>query len=287
MTTTTILQTAAKAKQRRVPIGYLISLAILGVAVLCAAFGPLLVPGYMIEPNLSRSLLGVNQYNWLGTDAAGRDNFWMLVIGTRLSLLLPLVVVGVSTVLGVIVGLIAGWRGGWLDSLLSRVIESVLAFPALLLAILAIAIFGKNVWVTAVAMAIAMTPGVARLTRGLIISEKVRPYTAAYQVQGFRPVSIALLRVLPNVFPIILGQAVLNYGFALIDLVGLSFLGLGVQPPAVDWGTMISEGAAGLMTRAYLPVLVPSIAVVVLVVAFNNVGTQTAEVLRSLRRDHD
>ena len=121
------------------------------------------------------------------------------------------------------------------------------AFPGLLLAILAVALFGKGLAAPVVAMSIAYTPFVARLVRSLVIQAKARPYVAAYQVQGFGRTYVAIRRLLPNVAPTVLAQSTLNFGYALLDLAALSFLGLGVQPPTPDWGAMINEGRGAVL----------------------------------------
>lgn len=150
----------------------------------------------------------------------------------------------------------------------------VFAFPSLLIAIMAVALFGKGLVAPVIAMTIAYIPFVARLTRTLVISEKNRPYVAAYRVQGFSGAWIALRRVLPNVTPVVGAQSTLNFGYVLAELAALSFLGLGVQPPTPDWGSMINEAQAGLVGGFFLPALAPAIAVVLVVVAVNIVGDE-------------
>lgn len=259
------------------------SVAILVLFVLFALFAPWIVPYDPTAPDFQAVLAPPSPQHWLGTDDLGRDTWSRLVYGARLSLVGPLAVVVFSTILGVVVGLVAGWRGGWVDALISRILDILFAFPALLLAVLAVALFGKGLLAPVLAMSIAYTPFVARLVRGLVISGRSRPFVSAYAVQGFGPTHIAVRRVLPFVAPTVLAQSTVNFGYALLDLAALSFLGLGVQPPTPDWGSMINEGRAAVLAGEPLPAVVPAIAIILTVVAFNVVGDHLGE--RIARRD--
>jgi peptide/nickel transport system permease protein len=160
---------------------------------------------------------------------------------------------------------------------LSRIFDIMFAFPGLLLAILAVALFGKGLLAPVIAMSIAYTPFVARLVRSLVMQAKARPYIAAYQVQGFGSAHIASRRLLPNIAPTVLAQSTLNFGYAVIDLAALSFLGLGVQPPTPDWGAMINEGRGAILAGTPLSAVAPAIAIIIVVVAFNIVGEELAD----------
>jgi len=160
---------------------------------------------------------------------------------------------------------------------LGRIFDVVFAFPSLLIAIMAVALFGKGLVAPVIAMSIAYMPFVARLTRSLVTAERSRPYVAAYRVQGFGGGWIAFRRVLPNVTPIVGAQSTLNFGYVLAELAALSFLGLGVQAPTADWGAMINEAQAGLIGGYFLPALVPAVAVVVVVVAVNVIGEELSD----------
>ncbi len=258
-------------------------LAIVVGFVLVAVLAPVLAPYNPDATDLSNALAPPSPAHWLGTDEVGRDTLSRLIFGTRTSLVGPLAVVVFSTILGIIVGLLAGWRRGWVDALLSRVVDILFAFPGLLLAILAVSLFGKGLVAPVVAMAVAYMPFVARLVRSLVIQARSRPYIAAYQVQGFGPVHIAVRRLLPNVSPTVLAQSTLNFGYALLDLAALSFLGLGVQPPTADWGSMINDGRGAVLSGQPLSAVAPALAVIVTVVAFNVVGEDLGD--RIARRD--
>jgi len=256
---------------------YLASIIILGVIVLAAVFAPLVAPYDPDALDLFNVLSGPSTAHWLGTDASGRDTLSRLIFGARTSMLGPLIVVVGSTVLGIALGMASGWFGGIVDAVLSRIFDLVFAFPSLLLAMLAVTLFGKGLIAPAAAMTIAYTPYVARQVRQLVAAEKAKPYVTAYGVQGFSTPWVALGRVLPNIVPSVGAQSALNFGYVLSELAALSFLGLGVQPPLSDWGSMINESAAGLMSGQFLPAIVPSVAVVVVVVAVNIFGEELSD----------
>ncbi|WP_330294696.1 ABC transporter permease [Streptomyces sp. NBC_00503] len=281
----TLPEAAAKARAprtRRQPLARLrrlggsrlqrTCLALLVLFVLVALLGPWIAPEDPTFGHLGDTLLGPSAAHWLGTDQGGHDTFSALLVGTRTSLAGPLAVVLFSTLLGVAVGLFTAWRGGWIDTAVGRVLDILFAFPALLLAILAVALFGKGMTAPVIAMAIAYMPYTARLVRGLAVQEKSRPYIAAYQVQGHSALYVTVRRLLPNIAPTLLAQSTVNFGYALLDLAALSFLGLGVQPPTPDWGAMINQGQAAVLQGQPLSAIAPAVAVVLVVVAFNVVG---------------
>ncbi|MBD0689488.1 ABC transporter permease [Streptomyces sp. CBMA123] len=256
---------------------HLICLGFAALVVLAALLAPWLAP---YDPNgvdLGNALAGPSPDHLLGVDAAGRDTLSRLLTGARTSLLGPLGVVVFSTVAGIAVGLAAGWRGGWLDSVLSRSTELVFAFPGMLLAILIVSVYGEGLLAPVVALAIAYLPYVSRLTRSLVLAERTRPYVCAYQVQGHSAVQICLRHVLPNIAPIVLAQSAVNFGYALMDLAGLSFLGLGVPALTPDWGRMVFDGQTAIQHGYPLSAILPSALIVLTVVAFNVVGERWAD----------
>ncbi|MGW9183001.1 ABC transporter permease [Agromyces sp. NPDC055661] len=278
MTTPTLAVEVLRApRARRANTTFLVSVGIVAVMTLAAILAPLIAPYPPDQVDLGAVHAGPSAAHWLGTDALGRDLLSRLIYGARTALLGPLLVVLSSTVLGILLGLLAGWRGGWLDAVLGRIFDVVFAFPSLLIAIMAVALFGKGLVAPVIAMSIAYMPFVARLTRSLVTAERSRPYVAAYRVQGFGGGWIAFRRVLPNVTPIVGAQSTLNFGYVLAELAALSFLGLGVQAPTADWGAMINEAQAGLIGGYFLPALVPAVAVVVVVVAVNVIGEELSD----------
>ncbi|MFE2325566.1 ABC transporter permease [Streptomyces sp. NPDC059385] len=247
-------------------------LALLVLFVLVALFAPWIAPQDPTFGALGDTLLGPSAGHWLGTDQGGHDTLSALIVGTRTSLTGPLAVVLFSTVLGIAVGLFTAWHGGWIDTAVGRALDVLFAFPALLLAILAVALFGKGMTAPVLAMAIAYMPYTARVVRGLALQEKSRPYIAAYRVQGHSALYVTVRRLLPNIAPTLLAQSTVNFGYALLDLAALSFLGLGVQPPTPDWGAMINQGQTAVLQGQPLSAIAPAVAVVLVVVAFNIVG---------------
>ena len=247
------------------------------LVVLSAVFAPVLAPFDPDYVDLNNVLAGPGTEHLLGTDALGRDLLSRLMHGGRTSLLGPTLVMLGSTVLGLLLGLAAGWSQGWPGRLLSRFFDLLFAFPALLLAMLAIALFGKGLTAPILAMTIAYVPYVARLTQSLVAAERGRPYVQAYQVLGFRTPWVVLGRVLPNLLPIVGAQSTLNFGYVLADLAALSFIGLGIQPPTSDWGAMIEESRGALLGGDLLPAFWPALVVVLVVVAVNIIGEELSD----------
>ncbi|MFE5614727.1 ABC transporter permease [Streptomyces sp. NPDC056470] len=284
---TTTVSPASGALRRRPGLGALrvlgqgplftTAVVVLAGLVLVAVFAPVLAPYDPEALDLSASLVGTGGDHLLGTDQSGRDILSRLLHGARTGLLGPLLVVGVSTLLGTLLGLVAAWRGGWADVLLSRSMDLAFAIPGLLFAILLVAVLGSGMTAPVIAMAVAYTPYVGRLVRGIARQEKARAYIESYRVQGWSGWTICLRHLLPNIAPTVFAQSAMNFGYALMDLAALSFLGFGVQPPTADWGAMINEGQAALQQGAMLPALAPSFCVVLAVVAFGIVGEGLAD----------
>ncbi|MFI7011872.1 ABC transporter permease [Streptomyces sp. NPDC050145] len=259
------------------------SIAVLAALVLVALLAPVLASHDPEAVDLANSLVGSSGDHPLGTDQSGRDILSRVMYGARTGLLGPLLVVAVSTLLGTVLGVAAAWRGGWVDALLSRSMDLVFAIPGLLLAILLVAVAGSGMTAPVAAMAVAYTPYVGRLVRGIARQEKARAYIESYRVQGWSGWSISLRHLLPNIAPTVFAQSAMNFGYALMDLAALSFLGFGVQPPTADWGAMINEGQSAVQLGAMLPTLAPSVCIVLAVVAFGIVGEGLAD--RIARRE--
>jgi len=260
------------------------SVAVLTVLVVVAVLAPWLSPQDPDAVSLSDSLAGPSAAHPLGADQAGRDVLSRLIWGARTSLLGPLGVVTGATVLGVAIGVVAAWYGGWIDAALSRVIEVIFSFPGVLLAILLVAVLGAGLDSTVLALAVAYTPYMARMTRGVALSERHRPYIRSLEIQGFSAWGITTRHLIPNIAPFVLAQASLCFGYAMIDLAGLSFLGFSVQPPQADWGAMISEGQSALLQGAPLSALAPGAVIVIAVVAFSLLGEGIADHIRKADR---
>ncbi len=258
------------------PSGWVSAIALVLIALL-ALVGPLLVSADPDAADLSGAWAGSSAAHLLGQDGNGRDLLARLVLGSRTALVGPLLVVVLSTILGTVVALAAVWYGGWLDTVLVRVIDAIFAFPGLLLAILATSLFGAGLTAAVAALSIAYLPYIARVVRSAALRERSLPYVEALRVQGVRGLAISVRHILPNVWGLILANATLSFGFALIDLAGLSFLGLGVQPPTPDWGAMVGEGMSGILQGYPQEAILASALIVVTVAAANVLGDRLTE----------
>jgi peptide/nickel transport system permease protein len=236
-----------------------------------ALLAPVVAPTSPVAQDLGHALLPPSRVHLLGTDEFGRDVFARVVYGARTALWVGLAVVGLSGAVGSLVGLVAGYYGGALDNLLMRVVDVLLAFPFLLLALMVVAALGPGVTKAVVAVAVAYTPVYARLARSVALRVKELEFVAAARAMGARDGWILSRHLVPNLAATLLVQATLNIGTAIIDISGLSFLGLGAQPPAPDWGAMLADGQTYILQAPWL-VLAPGLAILVVVLAFNLVG---------------
>ncbi|MEP7300482.1 MAG: ABC transporter permease [Caldimonas sp.] len=209
--------------------------------------------------------------HWFGTDEIGRDVFSRVIWGTRASMLAGVVSVSISLLLGVPIGLAAGFLGGWIDAAISRVIDAFLACPFLILAIALAAFLGPSLTNAMIAIGISATPIFARLTRGAVIHVKVEDYIEAARALGASPLRQALRHVLPNIAAPLIVQATLAIAAAVIAEASLSFLGLGQQPPAPSWGSMLNT-AKNYVDNAPWMAIWPGVSIFLLVLAFNLLG---------------
>ena len=253
-----------------------IALAIVGLAIFLAIFGPLLAPHDPNATNLADSFVGPIAGHPLGFDEQGHDLLSQLLAAARPSLIGPTVVVLIAMVLGVALSVLAAWRGGWTDSWISAGLDILFAFPGILLAVLAAAVFGPSLTAAALALAIAYTPYVARVLRAAALRERSEEYISAGEVQGQSAWVICSRHLIPNLAPLIASQATLLFAYAFVDLAAISFLGLGVQPPESDWGTMVAAGKSGVLQGYPAETLSAGLCIVVLVVAVNYLGERIA-----------
>ena len=253
------------------------AVGVLMAVVAMTILAPVLAPQDPAAVDLSSAYQGSSAAHLLGTDASGRDLLSRLIWGSQTALLGPFLVVLVSTILGTILALAAVWFGGWFDQAVVRVVDAVFAFPGLLLAILATALFGSGLGAAVAALAIAYIPYIARIVRSAALRERNLPYVAALRVQGVHGLWISLKHILPNVAGLIVANATLAFGFALMDLAGLSFIGLGVQPPTADWGAMVGSGMAGVLQGQPQEALYASALIVATVAAVNVLGDRLTE----------
>jgi dipeptide transport system permease protein len=257
--------------------GALIGLVIFALMVLIAIFAPLIAPHDPTEQFRDALLTppiwteGGKPGFILGTDALGRDILSRLIYGARYSLVIGLVVVTLALITGIIVGLLAGDFGGWVDALIMRVMDIILAFPALLLALVLVAIIGPGLFNAMLAIAVVLQPHFARLTRGAVMGEKNREYVMAAKVAGAGNLRLMFSTILPNCLGPLIVQATLSFSNAILDAAALGFLGMGAQPPTPEWGTMLAE-AREFITSAWWVVTMPGLAILITVLAINLIG---------------
>ncbi|HEY8815103.1 MAG TPA: ABC transporter permease [Candidatus Dormibacteraeota bacterium] len=253
------------------------SAAVIAAAALVAVFGPLIAPYNPDTPQLSQYFVGPSPEHLLGFDASGRDVLSRLLYGARTSMIGPLAVTLICMTLGSLLAVTAAWRGGTYDAVISSGLDIVFAFPGILLAVLAAAVFGGGLLAPVLALSVAYTPYVARVLRGAALRERAQQYVAALEVQGASSIAICLRHLIPNMLHLIVAQATTLFGYAMVDLAAISFLGLGVQPPAADWGVMVSENQQGIIQGYSIPALSAGLCIVVVVVAFNIFGERLYE----------
>ena len=252
-------------------IGHL-ALAFVVLFALLAVFGPLIAPHDPNAVDLSRAHWAPDASHPLGYDHQGRDILSRLLVGARSSFLGPLLIVVLASGLGLLLAIAGAWRRGWLDAGLAGVLDASLAYPGLLLAVMAVALFGAGLTAIVLALGIAYTPYMARLARSAALTELGKDYIDTLRVQGFSAYAICGRHLLPNIVPIVLAQAALTLAWATVDLAALSYLGLGVQPPAADWGVMVSDGQAGVLAGYPTQSMVAGICLVIAICSFSLLG---------------
>ncbi|MEP6923143.1 MAG: ABC transporter permease [Pyrinomonadaceae bacterium] len=261
-------------------------LAVAGILILTAIFAPFIATHDVTAQNLAMRFAAPSAEHWFGTDALGRDVFSRLVFGARISLEVGIIVVAVSSVIGVILGAIAGYYGGWLDKFMSGYVFNVfLAFPGLLLAIALVAFLGAGLGKLILALCIIGWVGYARVMRGQVLKVREYDFVNAAKALGASDLRILFVHILPNAIQPLIVQASLGMAGAVLSEASLSFLGLGIPPPAPSWGTMIEE-ARGLDTLANAPhvLFFPGIAIALTVLAFNFIGDGLREYLDPKQR---
>ncbi len=207
----------------------------------------------------------------LGTDAIGRDILSRLIYGSRYSLFVGCIVVSISLFVGVLLGLVAGFVGGIVDTIIMRIMDTILAFPSLLLALTLVAILGPSLTNAMIAIAIVQQPHYVRLTRAAVMGERGKDYVTAAKVSGGGSLRLMFVTILPNCMAPLIVQAALSFSSAILDAAALGFLGMGAQPPTPEWGTMLAE-AREFILRAWWVVTLPGLAILFTVLAINLMG---------------
>lgn len=245
--------------------------------VIVALLAPWLAPHGAAEQYRDAVLIppvwmeGGNASFLLGTDPVGRDILSRLIHGTRYSLFIGTIVTTLALTGGIIVGVIAGYCRGWVDTVIMRLMDIILAFPSLLLALVLVAVLGPGLTNAMIAIALVLQPHFVRLTRAAVMAEKNRDYVVAAKVAGAGHLRLMFRTILPNCLAPLIVQGTLSFSNAILDAAALGFLGMGAQPPTPEWGTMLAEAREFIM-RAWWVVTFPGIAILVTVLAINLVG---------------
>jgi peptide/nickel transport system permease protein len=251
--------------------GAIAGLAVVGIVITAAILAPWIAPYDPIQQSWSAVRKAPSAAHWFGTDEVGRDILARILWGARASLLAGVLSVGIAIGIGVPVGLIAGYLGGSVDAVISRLTDAMLACPFLILAIALAAFLGPSLTNAMIAIGVTATPIFVRLTRGQVLATKAEDYVEAARAVGNPHWRIAARHILPNVLPQLLVQATLTIAAAIIAEASLSFLGLGQQPPAPSWGSMLNTAQRFLANAPWMAVF-PGLAIFVTVLSFNLVG---------------
>lgn len=254
-----------------------ISAAVIVVAAVVAVVGRWIAPHDPDASNLRFANVGRFEDHYLGFDSQGRDILSRLLTGARTSLVGPLFVVVLAMVLGTAIAIAAAWKGGRFDTVASTVLDILFAFPAIVLAIIAAVVWGKGLVSASGALAVAYTPYIARVMRGAALRERARDYIAALEVQGIRAWAICTRHLARNLLPLISAQAAILFGYAMVDLAAISFVGLGVQAPQSDWGVMVATGQTGILQGYPMESLSAGLCIVVVVIAVNLLGERLTD----------
>ncbi len=254
----------------------LVGLAVIGAWAVIAIFAPLLAPQDPLAQKFG-ILAAPSAAHWFGTDELGRDVFSRVLYGARITLPLAVILVVAAMIIGAALGGIAGFFGGWVDNLIMRLADLVFAFPGIILALAVAAALGPQLRNAVIAVVVVSWPSYARLVRSLVLSARSAQYVVASRLLGASGLRVLLVDVRPNAAGPVLVLAALDIGNAVLLLSGLSFLGLGAQPPTAEWGAMVAEGAQNF--NDWWVGMFPGLAILTVVLAFNFIGDTLRDML--------
>ena len=243
-----------------------------------ACFGQYIVPYDPYAQDLSNALQPPSGSHLLGTDRYGRDLFSRSIIGAQTTIFSALALVAGITIVGTVIGVICGYVGGWIDSLIMRISDIFLAFPEMVFAIAIAGVLNGGIWSAAIAVGLIAWPRYARVARSQVLAMKNHQYMNAAKLMGTRWYKVILKHIMPNILGPIVVTAALDVGAMIMNLAGLSYLGLGVVPPTPEWGSMMSEGRSMLQTSPWI-VLAPGLAIFITVIIFNLLGDTVRDIL--------
>lgn len=241
------------------------------LVMICAIFAPLLAPYDPYDQDLANTLLKPSWHHLLGTDANGRDTLSRLIFGSRNALMVGVVSVGIAATLGMAMGLIAGYFTGWIENIFMRIVDTLMCFPMILLAMVVATLLGGGLRNVMMAVGVGLLPGYARLMCAQVLSIKENDYLLAEYSLGASNRRIMLRHILPNCLPPLIVLVTMQLGAAILAEAGLSFIGVGIEPPAAAWGSMVNDGRIYLLSNPILS-FAPGVAIMVTVFAFNMLG---------------
>ena len=253
-------------------------LALVAGLLFIACFGQYIVPYDPYAQDLNNALQAPSGSHLLGTDRYGRDLLTRIIVGAQTTIFSALALVAGITIIGIIVGIICGYVGGWIDSLLMRISDIFLAFPEMVFAIAIAGVLNGGIWSAAIAVGLIAWPRYARVARSQVLSMKNHQYMNAAKLTGTPWYKMIVKHIMPNIMGPIIVTAALDIGAMIMNLAGLSYLGLGVVPPTPEWGSMMSEGRSMLQTSPWI-VLAPGLAIFITVVIFNLLGDTVRDIL--------
>lgn len=261
----------------------ILAMSLLVVTAVFAIFAPLIAPydpaqtfegAYSLPPFFSD---GWDPRFLLGTDDVGRDLFSRLIYGARISLLAGFAVTVLSLVIGVVLGALAGWKGGLVEAAVLRLMDTMMALPSILLAIVVVTILGPSLLNAVIAAAVTAVPGVVRLVRATIREEKSKPYSLSAKLYGAGGFRIVTMELLPNSLAPIFVQGTMGFGEGILNVAALGFLGLGARPPMAEWGTMLADSRAYVESQPWL-VTAPGLCILIVILSFNLLGDHLRDV---------
>lgn len=263
--------------------GSRIGAIILLLLIIIAIFAPLIAPFDPLQMGAGKNLQPPSTAHWFGTDEFGRDLFSRIIYGSRLTLMIGVIAVGISMTVGVLVGMIAGYAGGWIESILMRTMDVLFSFTETLIALAAVAVLGPSLTNAVIAVGVSSIPFYARVTYGAVLVEKNKEYFKAAQAIGAKHLRLIFRHLLPNILSPIIVVATVGVSVAVLSASALSFLGLGAQPPSPEWGAILAAGR-DYFKRAPWVTTFPGLSIAITVLGFNLLGDGLREALDPQQR---
>jgi peptide/nickel transport system permease protein len=261
-----------------------LSFALFVIIALCALIGPSIVPYDPLASDTAAALQAPSLKHWCGTDQLGRDIFSRVIVATRLDFIIAIASVALVFALGGFAGIASGFFGGWTDRIISRISDTIMAFPLFVLAMGIVAALGNTVTNIVIATAVVNFPLYVRVARAEANIRREAGFVQAARLSGNSDMRILLGHILPNIMPIMMVQISLTMGYAILNAAGLSFIGLGVRPPTPEWGIMVAEGAANIISGEWWIAFFPGLALMIAVFCFNLLGDGLRDLVDPQRR---